>query len=85
MEDIIILLNPQVIIADAIALRVLSKQYRINDHQICINNKLYPFFKKVEIRSHRKQIEELAFKPYQGKEISYIISKKEMKKLKADK
>ena len=85
MEDMIILLNPQVIIADAKALRVLSKQYRINDHQICINNKLYPFYKKAEIRTYRKQIEELAFNPYQGKEIPYIISKEEMKKLKADK
>ena len=72
-------------IADAKALRVLSKQYRINDHQICINNKLYPFYKKAEIRTYRKQIEELAFNPYQGKEIPYIISKEEMKKLKADK
>ena len=85
MEDMIVLLNPQVIIADAKALRVLSKQYRINDHQICINNKLYPFYKKAEIKTYRKQIEELAFKPYQGKEIPYIISKEEMKKLKTDK
>ena len=85
MEDMVLLLNPQVIIADANALRVLSKQYHIDGHEININSKLYPFYKKAEVRSYRKQIEEMAFMPYRGKEIPYIISKEEMEKLKKDK
>ena len=80
LEDMITLINPRVIIADAKAMSVLNQKYQIDNHQININNKNYPFYKKTEIRIYRKQIEELAKLPYQGKVIPHIISEDEMRK-----
>lgn len=80
LEDMITLINPRVIIADAKALSVLNQKYQINNHQVNINNKYYPFYKKTEIRIYRNQIEELAKLPYRGKVIPNILSEDEIRK-----
>lgn len=81
IEDMLRRYNPQVVIADAKALKALEKKYSLKNNAIDVCGIKYPFFRKADIKSNRAEIERLVSLPYQGKEFPRMISIEEMQEI----
>lgn len=57
--------------------KALSQRYDLSNHEIEIAGEKYPMYFRSEIIFQRKAIEELANKPYRGREFPHIISKED--------
>lgn len=81
IENIILDINPRVILVTDRALDVFQSVYSIESNSINVNGVVYPAFNLSSLNSNRTFIEKLAELPYQGKRHPQIISIDEMKQL----
>lgn len=75
--------KPRVVLISDIAKPFLDSLYSIGGHQIEIAGVSFPMYLVSELETHRQEIEQLAFLPYQGEQIPYIISVEEMERIKS--
>ena len=75
--------KPRVVLISDFVKPFLDSIYSIVGHQIEIAGASFPMYLVSELESHRQEIEQLAFLPYQGEQIPYIISVEEMERIKS--
>ena len=79
-EDLVLRFKPRVILVSDLAKPVVDSIYSIENGFIEIGGDSYPLYLVSEMEAHRKEIEQLAFMPYQGEKIPHIIFVEEMEK-----
>jgi hypothetical protein len=82
LEDLVLRFKPRVILVSDLAKPVVDSIYSPRNNFIKIAENSYPLYLVSELEAHRKEIEQLAFMPYQGEIIPQIISIEEMEKIK---
>ncbi len=82
IETIIKLLNPYLLIIDDDVIWAASTKYKLENHQITINNQTFPYFLLSEIEQHRDEIWEYSNKKYRGIKIPIKLTKDEIESLK---
>lgn len=82
LEKLVSRFIPRVILVSDLAKPVVDSIYSIGNNFIEIAEKPYPLYLVSELEAHRKEIEQLAFMPYQGEKVPHIISVEEMEKIK---
>ena len=82
LEDLVLRFKPRVILVSDLAKPVFDSIYSPRNNSIKIAENSYPMYLVSELEAHRKEIEQLAFMPYQGEKIPHIISIEEMEKIK---
>ena len=74
--------KPRVFLVSESARPFLDAVYSIRNQHIEISGHTYPIYLLSEMEDQRAEIEHLAFLPYQGEQIPYIISVEEMERIK---
>jgi hypothetical protein len=82
LEELVSRFKPRVILVSDLAKPVVDSIYSPRNNSIKIAENSYPMYLVSELEAHRKEIEQLAFMPYQGEIIPHIISIEEMEKIK---
>ena len=82
LEKLVLRFKPRVILVSDLAKPVVDSIYSIENNFIEIAGNSYPSYLVSELEAHRKEIEQLAFMPYQGEKVPHIISVEEMGKIK---
>lgn len=83
IEDLVNRFKPRVILVSDMAKPLLDTVYPIVNNSIEIAGVTFPMYLVSEMEAHRQEIEQLAFMPYQGEQIPYIISVEEMERIKS--
>ena len=81
-EDLVLRFKPRAILVSDLAKPVVGSIYPTGNNLMEIAGNSYPTYLVSELEAHRKEIEQLAFMPYQGEKIQHIISVEEMEKIK---
>lgn len=84
LKQVLERINPHVILGVSNIRKIFETNFKIENHILHIDGKLFPIFFKEEQDVFRPDIERLASMSYQGKRFPYIISEQEMKQLIAD-
>ena len=74
---------PRVILVSDMAKPLLDTVFSMGNNSIEIAGASFPMYLVSELETHRQEIEQLAFLPYQGEQIPYIISVEEMERIKS--
>lgn len=82
LEDLVSRFKPRVILVSDLAKLVVDNIYSPRNNSLKIAENSYPMYLVSELEAHRKEVEQLAFLPYQGEIIPHIISIEEMEKIK---
>lgn len=82
LEKVVLRFKPRVILVSDLAKPVVDSIYSIGNNFIEIAGDSFPTYLVSELEAHRKEIEQLAFMPYQGEKVPHIISVEEMGKIK---
>ena len=82
IETIVKLLNPYLLIIDDDVISAASTIYKLENHQITINNQTFPYFLFSEMEQHRDEILEYSNKEYRGIKIPTKLTKDEIESLK---
>ncbi|MBR4267237.1 MAG: hypothetical protein IKQ46_14375 [Bacteroidales bacterium] len=80
IENNIRFFNPYLILIKDEIKFVLEHYYKLENHQITINNQTFPYFLFSEMEQHRDEILEYSNKEYRGIKIPTKLTKSEMKK-----
>ena len=80
--DTVLRFNPQVIILEENTKDILSQKYPVDKRHITIKGNVFPYYMEDEMEEHRDEITKLAFLPYRGIEMPYLISMEEMEEYK---
>ena len=82
IEDNIRFFNPYVILIKDEIKFVLEHYYKLDNHQITINDQPFPYFLFSEMESHREEIMDYANREYRGIKIPIKLTENELQKLK---
>ena len=82
IEDNIRFFNPYVILIKDEIKFVLEHYYKLDNHQITINDQTFPYLLFSEIESHREEIMDYANREYRGIKIPIKLTENELQKLK---
>ena len=82
LEELVTRFKPRVVLVSDLAKPVVDSIYSPMNNFIEIAGNSYPLYLVSELEAHRKEIEQLAFMPYQGEKVRHIISVEEMEKIK---
>ena len=84
LKQVLEKINPRVILGVSNIRKTFETNFKIEEHVLNIDDKLFPIFFKEEHDEFRSEIERLASMQYQGKHFPYIITEQEMKQLTTD-
>ncbi|MBQ4408112.1 MAG: hypothetical protein II852_14025 [Bacteroidales bacterium] len=85
IENNIRFFNPYLILIKDEIKFVLEHYYKLENHQITINNQTFPYFLFSEMEQHRDEILEYSNKEYRGIKIPTKLTKSEIKKYQTQK